>query len=107
MPGYLLDMSSTVLCMHGGQAQATVPAPRVRINGQPAVTIQGPYVIAGCAMPPPPTGNGPCVTATWVMGASRVLANGAPVLLQDSQAVCTPTGTGLNVVLAQTRVKGM
>jgi hypothetical protein len=36
-----------------------------------------------------------------------VLAGGAPILLQDSQAVCAPNGTGLNVVLAQLRVKGM
>jgi hypothetical protein len=28
------------------------------------------------------------------------------VLLKDSQATCTPTGTGLNVVVTQTRVKG-
>jgi hypothetical protein len=28
------------------------------------------------------------------------------VLLQDSQAVCTPNGTGLNIVTTQTRVKG-
>ena len=29
-----------------------------------------------------------------------------PVLLKDSQAVCTPTGTGLNTVVTQQRVKG-
>jgi hypothetical protein len=28
------------------------------------------------------------------------------VLLQDSQAICTPTGTPLNVVVTQLRVKG-
>jgi hypothetical protein len=28
------------------------------------------------------------------------------VLLQDSQAVCTPTGTGLNILVTQVRVKG-
>jgi hypothetical protein len=30
-----------------------------------------------------------------------------PVLLQDSEALCVPTGTPLNVVMAQTRAKGM
>jgi hypothetical protein len=35
-----------------------------------------------------------------------VRAGGVPVLLQDSQAICAPTGTGLNVVVTQVRVKG-
>jgi hypothetical protein len=47
------------------------------------------------------------VTANWVMGALRVKSMGMPVLLQDSQAVCTPTGTGLLVSVLQPRVKGM
>jgi hypothetical protein len=44
------------------------------------------------------------VTAQWVVGATRVLAGGQPVLLQSSAAVCAPTGTPLNVVVTQTRV---
>jgi hypothetical protein len=32
---------------------------------------------------------------------------GMPVLLQDGQAVCVPTGTGLIVSVVQVRVKGM
>ena len=46
-------------------------------------TLPAPYVVAGCALPPPPAGNGPCVTAQWVTGATRVLANGVPVLLPE------------------------
>jgi hypothetical protein len=30
-----------------------------------------------------------------------------PVLLQDSQAICMPTGTPLLIVQTQTRVTGM
>ena len=36
-----------------------------------------------------------------------VPAGGQPVLLQDSQAVCAPTGTPLTVVVTQVRVRGM
>jgi hypothetical protein len=93
--------------MHGGMAQPTAPNPRVKVMGQPVVTQATPYVIAGCSFPPPPVANGPCVTANWVMGALRVKAMGMPVLLQDSQAVCVPTGTGLIVSVVQMRVKGM
>jgi hypothetical protein len=92
--------------MHAGQAQPTVPFPRVKVGGQPVVTQPNPYTVAGCTMPPPPSGNGPCVTAQWVTGAVRVKAGGQPVLLQDSQAICTPTGTPLNIVVTQMRVKG-
>jgi hypothetical protein len=68
--------------------------------------MSGPYTISGCSFPPPPSGNGPCVIAQWITAAVRVKAMGLPVLLQDSQALCTPTGTPLNVVVTQFRVKG-
>ena len=106
MPGYLLHMGATVLCAHGGQAQPTVPNPRVKVGGQQIVTLPTLYTVAGCAFPPPPAANGPCVTAQFLMGATRVKAGGQPVLLQDSSALCTPTGTPLNIVMTQVRVKG-
>jgi hypothetical protein len=107
MPGFLLHVGATVLCSHAGQAQATVPNPRVLVSGQPTVMLPGPWVVAGCAMPPPPAGNGPCVTAQFVTSAVRVLSNGLPLLLLDSQAICVPTGTPLMIVLTQPRVTGM
>jgi hypothetical protein len=103
MPGFLLHQGSVVLCMHGGQAQPTVPSPRVLVGGQPVTTQAAPYVVAGCAFLPPPPG--PCVTAQWVTASTRVLAGGMPVLLQDGVAVCAPTGTALQVVYTQTRVR--
>ena len=47
------------------------------------------------------------VTGNWVTAALRVKVGGMPVLLRDSVAVCVPTGTGLNVIMTQVRVKGM
>jgi len=105
MPGFLLHVGATVMCMHAGQAQPMVPNPRVRVGGQPIVNQTGPYAVAGCPFSTP-AGAMPCVTAQWVTGALRVRSNGVPVLLQDSQAVCVPTGTGLNVVVTQVRVRG-
>lgn len=104
MPGYLLHAGATVMCMHAGQAQPVVPNPRVKVDGQPIVTQTAVYTIAGCTLASIP--SPPCITAQWVTGATRVRAGGVPVLLQDSQAICTPTGTGLNVVLTQVRVRG-
>lgn len=106
MPGYLLHQGATVLCTHGGQAQPTSVQPRVRVSGQPVVTLPTLYSVAGCSMPPPTAGNGPCVTGQFLMGATRVRAGGVPVLLQDAPSVCTPTGTPLNIVATQVRVRG-
>jgi len=106
MPGFILHLGATVQCSHGGMASPTVTSPRVMVGGQPVATV-GPYSIAGCPFPPPTAGNGPCVIApTWTGFATRVLAGGQPVLLFDSQATATPTGTPMLVVSAQVRVKG-
>jgi hypothetical protein len=104
MPGYVVTSGATVTCLHGGQAQATAPNPRVKVAGQPVVVQTTMYAVAGCAFVPP-AGNGPCVTAQWVLAATRVRAGGAPLVLQDSQALCVPTGTGLLIVPSQPRVR--
>lgn len=105
MPGFLMHVGATVLCSHGGQAQATVPNPRVRVSGQPIVTQAAPHVVAGC--PFNVSGSPvPCVTANWVTAALRVRASGQPVLLQDSQSITVPNGTPLSIVTTQVRVKG-
>jgi hypothetical protein len=106
MPGFLLHVGATVLCAHGGQAQPTVPNPRVTVMGMPTVTISSPYVVAGCAFPPPPAANGPCVTAQFVTSALRVTSLGQPLLVLSSQAICVPTGTPLIPTVTQTRVVG-
>lgn len=103
MPGPILHLGATVLCSHGGQAVPSAPSPRVLLSGQPATTIVAPYLVAGCAFVPP-AGNGPCVTAQWVVGATRVLIDGQPAALLTGTSICMPTGTPLLPVLAQTRV---
>ncbi len=103
MPGPLLHVGATVTCAHGGQATPLVPNPRVMVGGQPTVTLMAPWLVAGCALPPPPAANGPCVTAAWVTGATRAFSNGAPLLLMTSQAICTPTGTPVFPVVSQIR----
>jgi hypothetical protein len=103
VPGTLLHVGATVICAHGGQAQPTVPNPRVTVSGQPTVTMSAPYLVAGCTLPPPPAANGPCVSAPWILAATRVTSNGVPLLLLDSQAICTPSGTPLTVVVTQLR----
>jgi hypothetical protein len=107
MPGFLLHQGATVLCLHAGQAQPTVTDLRVKVSSQAIVVQSTIHTIAGCTLPTPPAANGPCVTAQWVTAATRVRASGVAVLLQDSQAICTPTGTPVNVVVTQTRARAI
>ena len=107
MPGFLVHVGAQVLCAHAGQATPTAPNPRVTVSGQPTVLITAPYVVAGCTLPPPTAANGPCVSAQWTSGTTRVLSNGQPLLVQSSQSVCTPTGTPLIVSATQTRVSAI
>jgi hypothetical protein len=103
MPGYVLHMGATVMCAHAGQAQPTASVARVKVMGQPVVVQTTQYSVAGCALAS--SGSPPCATAQWMTGATRVMALGAPVLLQDSQSLCTPTGTPLTIAVVQARVK--
>jgi hypothetical protein len=102
-----VNLGGTVMCMHGGQAQPTTVSPRVMVGNQPVVTIPASYVIAGCAFPPPPAANGPCVSGIIPSGSTRVLAGGQPVLLAipPVAGVCAPTGTPMTIANAgQTQV---
>jgi hypothetical protein len=102
VPGPVVHLGDTVLCSHGGQATPTAPFARVVVGGQPVTTLAAPYVVAGC--PFPPASGGPCVTAQWIVGATRVLAGGAPLVIQTGTAVCAPTGVPLMAVVVQPRV---
>jgi hypothetical protein len=105
MPGPLLHFGATVLCSHGGTVTPTVPNARVLVSGQPTAVMSTPWVVAGCPFNVV-GGPVPCVTATWVVAATRVMSNGQPVVLMDSLAVCAPNGTPVLSVAAQTRVVG-
>jgi hypothetical protein len=104
MPGFLVQVGAQVLCAHAGQATPSVPNPRVLLGGAPSVLLSSPFVVAGCALPPPPAANGPCVTGQWLSGSTRVLSNGQPFVVQAGASVCAPTGTPLLVVATQARV---
>lgn len=88
--------------MHGGVATPTAVFARVLVSGQPVLTLATPHVVAACALAS--TSTPPCVSAQWVLGATRVLAGGTPLALSTGTALCVPTGTGLLPVSFQLRV---
>jgi hypothetical protein len=97
----MLNVTSNVMCMHGGLGTPTAPSPRVSAMGSPVVTLATTYVIAACSLTSTPPF---CATAQFVTAATRVTAGGQPVLLADSQAVCAATGTGVVILPNQARV---
>ena len=105
--GFLLTASSTVMCSHGGSATPTVVFPRVMVQGSPVVQMSSVYTIAGCAFPPPPAANGPCVTGQFIVGTTRVMAGGQPLLVQSSSGICVPTGTPTSIVVTQMKVQAL
>lgn len=106
MPGAILHQGAQVQCSHTGTAQPVATSPNVKVSNQPIVVATAQYTIAGCTMPPPNAGNGPCVTAMFnpATAATRVTSNGQPVLINTSQATCVPTGTSLIIASTQTKV---
>ena len=102
MPAPILHLGATVLCGHAGQAVATSPFPRVTVSSQPVATLATVYAIAGCALTGTP--SPPCVSGQWVVGATRVMAGGAPVATAIGTAVCVPTAGPLLPVAQQMRV---
>ncbi len=97
---FILNASAQVMCSHGGTFQF-VPstAPTVTVGGAPVLTI------ADQAVPLTPcpfataAGPAPCVTLAPPLGgfATKVVANGTPVLLDTTQFLTVPAGAGAPV----------
>jgi hypothetical protein len=98
MPGFVITLAHAVMCSHGGQAKPIPPAARVFVMGIPVVTLGHTYVVAGCSLPA--SSLPPCVTGTFPMGATRVMASYSPgtlfpLLLAPSTGLCQPTAQPL------------
>jgi hypothetical protein len=89
MPGFVVDITTTMTCPHGGKV-TFIPAgpPTVFVNGQPVITAADQITVVGCTL-----AVGPCVKVQWA-NVGTALINGQPVLLQ---APPTPPGPGNGV----------
>jgi hypothetical protein len=103
MPAPLIQQGATVRCLHGGQATAAVPNPRVTASGAPTSVISGQWTIADCPGIPP-SGIPSCATAQWDTGTTRVTSNRQPIVIVGGEATCTPNGTPLIPGVTQLRV---
>jgi len=109
MSGFLYHVGVSAMCPHVGQITAIAASPRVKLGGQPAVTISDNYPIAGCAFNIS-GGPHPCIEVQWITPAARVKIGGQPAILQNSPGLCVagdqaPQGSPI-VTAGQVRVKG-
>jgi hypothetical protein len=92
MPGNILTISSTVLCMHGGTAILTTANAKVKVDNVPALLESDVHTVAGCPFQIPVgvgTKPSPCVKIEWSGGSSQVQVNGVGVLVQSSIGRCS------------------
>jgi hypothetical protein len=96
MPGNVLNISSTVLCMHGGSAILTTSNSKLMVDNVLALLESDVHSVAGCPFQipvGPGTKPSPCIRIEWSMGAMQMQVNGVGVLLQSSIGKCySPEG---------------
>ena len=104
MSAFILHVGANVLCTHPpGHAQPQSSFPRVLVSGKEVTTIADTYEIKDCALST--TSTPPCAFGNFTKGARKVRAGGAPVATMDSESTCTPTGTPMQPMMAQQRVR--
>lgn len=111
MPGNILTISSTILCMHGASAILTTSNSKLMVDNVPALIESDVHPVAGCPFQIPVgagTKPSPCIRIEWSAGATQLQVNGVGVLLQSSIGKCfSPEGAmqGLaNIVNTQMKV---
>ena len=90
MPDPILHVGVSATCPHGAPMSVAPGEPRVVLIGMPAATVTDIYSYVGCPFQIP-VGAGtkpqPCVTTQWAVPATRVFANGRPVMLATSGGI--------------------
>lgn len=87
MPGPVLHSGATAQCPHGGVLTIIAASPRVVVSGMPAAVLTDQGMVAGCVFTVG-TKPQPCVTTKWMVAATRVMANGQPLLINPLTALC-------------------
>lgn len=109
MPG-LLNMSSVMMCPHGGQVQPITSNSRVQAAADFVLRMSDTFLIAGCpfilALVPHP-----CTQVQWVQPAARSRVSSDYTLTEASVGLCvaadqSPQGPVV-IVVTQPRVAGL
>ncbi len=87
MPGEILNIASSIQCMHGGKAILFTTNTRFMVDNLPALLESDMHPVVGC-----PFTVGvkyqPCVRIEWSAGSPKCAVNGVPVLVRSSIGKC-------------------
>ena len=101
MPGTLVDGMAMVICPHGGKVTPARVSTRVTLGVAGATMVGAPWN-AACPAQAPLT---PCSVVPFAPGAARVLVEGMPAILSDTEGNCAPNGPA-SITLTQERATG-
>jgi hypothetical protein len=110
MPGDILNISSTVMCTHGGSAILTTANSKVMVDNVPALLESDVHSVAGCPFQipvGPGTKPSPCIRIEWSAGSTKFQVNGVGVLVKSSIGKCySPEGSMQGMAnIANTQMK--
>ncbi|MBV9959805.1 MAG: hypothetical protein JO360_15375 [Acidobacteria bacterium] len=106
MPGAILTIASTILCMHGGSVILSTSNSKLLIDGVPALVESDVHPVAGCPFTLPGPKYSPCVRVEWTGGA-QASAGGQKILVISSIGKCiSAEGATQGVaIIANTQMK--
>jgi len=105
MPG-LLNMSSVMMCPHGGQVQPVTSNARVKAGGDYGLRTSDTFLIAGCAFVLGVTPH-PCMQVQWVVPAARDKIAGDAALTEASTGLCVAADQAVQgaVIISSTQAR--
>jgi hypothetical protein len=83
----LLNMSSVMMCPHGGTVSAVSQNTQVMVAGGLMLRASDTFLIAGCVFALGPTPH-PCVQVKWVKPNSKSQVNNDFTISQESMGLC-------------------
>ena len=96
----LLNVSSMMMCPHGGTVTAISSNTQATAGGSPLVRASDTFIIAGCPFTLPAAVPSPCMTVQWMQSNTESKAAGDFTLSMNSMGMClaatqAPQGTVL------------
>ena len=108
MPGFILNIASTILCAHGGTAVLLTANAKLLADNAPALIESDVHPVVGCPFTIGPKYS-PCIRIEWTAGAAQTKVNGSGVLVQSSVGKCLSAEGAIQgvAIVANTQAKVM
>ena len=106
----LLNLSSVMMCPHGGTVSVIPSNTQVMAAGDPCILATDTYLVAGCPFVVGVVPH-PCVQVQWVQPDTASQVNGSYTLSEASVGMCIAADAAVQgavlIVMTQPSVSGM